>query len=312
MARSNKKIALIVAGGTTLAEKNYLKVERESDLEKWIAEIPELSIMAEVEPLFLCGEDHQVGIDLWQNLSRLIFDNLGKYQGFIVTSPMEEILINSLAVSFAIKNLNKPVVFTSSQLGRDNKPIGLGIKAHLIDALQVATMDLPAVGLMLSNKYIRAVRATESSDPAVGPFSCPDESFLAKVDFGVSLSDRIRPPKGEPFLANNFGRVLLFKYYPGLSFEKFDARAFDGLMVNALAGRAFDERLAGELSGLARPALAFHPSWLEEIKKENILTITGITKMTALVKFMWALGQTKEPQKLQKIMQEDICQEFLA
>ena len=97
---------------------------------------------------------------------------------------------------------------------------GLGVKANLINAVQIATMDIPAVGLMFGNRCLRAVKAQRSAVYSLNIFTSADDTYLAKIDFGISPSEKVQLPTHESILKNSFEQnVSLVKYYPGMSFD---------------------------------------------------------------------------------------------
>jgi L-asparaginase len=66
--------------------------------------------------------------EMWIKLAQIIENNYEKYDGFVVLHGSDTMAYSASALSFMLENLNKPVVFTGSQLpmgmirtdGRDN------------------------------------------------------------------------------------------------------------------------------------------------------------------------------------------------
>ena len=98
----------MLAGGTTLAEQDKHVVNSAEDVEGWIKKLPELSIMGQVDSVFICGEeDHARGPQLWQRLASEVFKRYADYDGIIIPNSPHDMLYNAVALSFAFKNLNK-------------------------------------------------------------------------------------------------------------------------------------------------------------------------------------------------------------
>ncbi|MCX6785866.1 MAG: asparaginase domain-containing protein [Candidatus Komeilibacteria bacterium] len=320
----SKKIYLLLAGGTILSEDDAFCVEKEADMEKWLNRMPELKIMADLIPVFICGETSGLrGPALWQKLSAEIFSRLDSAEGFIVTSGLSNILYNAISVSFGILNLNKPVVFTGSQLPVVKKelvgpkkatPAGLGIKANLINAMQMASMDFGGSVLIFGNRCLRAVRSVHSAVYSLNVFNSLDDSYLAKIDFGVTFGENLSLPVQPPVLKNQFAdKVVELKYYPGLDFECLSslAKTATGLMLNVSNLEFFSKEFAAKLKTLPVPVLAFDHLFVPGYNVKNIIECSGQTKATALVKFSWALGQTADQAEIRRLMNSEFCHEFL-
>ena len=325
MARvKNKKICLLLAGGTILSEKDKESVKKKEDIAGWVARMPELLIMGELEPVFVYGEEEAPsGKELWQKLAQEIFFRLNNYDGFIITSRVDEILFTAISASFAITNLNKPVVFTGSQLPLVDKELvsnkkksfgGLGVKSNLINAVQVATMDFPAVGLMFGNSFLRAVKARRSAVYDLNIFASVDGKYLAKIDFGISPQERVEKPAGQPFLRDKFDdNIAQIKYFPGfkMSKMKMDFSKAHGLLVGSLPIEPFSNEFLKELTGLKMPVVVHNRFYVPRLNRNNIIEMSNISKEAALVKFMWALGQTNDIAQIRSMMLNQSCGEFI-
>lgn len=324
MKIKNKKICLLVAGGTVLSEKDLSAVETGSDLGNWLLKMPELSIMADVEPVFICGEKSPFkGIELWQKIAGEIYSRLNQSAGFIVTSSVNDVLYNALAASFAIENINKPIIFTGSQLPIINKELiekkrkvfgGLGIKANLINAVQIATMDIPAVGIMFGNRCIRAVRAQRSAIYSLNVFTSVDDSYLAKIDFGVSPAEKNQPSAQKPILKDKFEQnVFLIKYFSGMSFDTLKSllETSRGLVIEGSPIEGFAKEFLNGLKKLKIPVVVYNNFFVQKLRAENIIEISNMTLETTLIKFMWALGQSGNVFEIRELMYEQFCNEFI-
>jgi len=324
MKFKNKKIYLLLAGGTTLSENEPITVENESEVRDWFLKMPELNIMAEVEPVFICGETSSLaGIKLWQKIAKEIYGRLSEADGFIVTSRSHELLFNALALSFAILNLNKPVVFTGSQLPVLAKDLveqkkgafgGLGIKANLINAVQLATMTLPAVGLIFGNRCLRPAKAQRTGVYSLNIFSSVDQTYLATIDFGVSPEPKLVLPKEKPVLKDKFEpKVVALRYYPGMDFGLIKNLALGGrgLFIESLTLAPLPKEFLQGLAALKMPVVIFNRFYVPPLPQPELMGIFNLTKEAALVKFIWALGQSAEPSVVRSLMFKEYCSEFI-
>ncbi len=313
-----------MAGGTALSEQDRHLVNSAQDIEGWLKKLPELAIMGAVEPVFICGEeDHSHGPALWQQLAAEVFKRYNDFDGFIITNAPHDLQYNAIALSFALQNLNKPVVFTGSPLSVVDKRMaeikkfplsGLGIRANLINAVQIATMPFGAVGIIFGKFCLRAVRAQRTELGSLNIFTGQDESYLAKIDFSFSLFEPFIPPSRPVELKNNFSaNVLSIDYYPGLDFElvRQAALGVDGLLVKGLPLEPFEKKFLAALKKLTLPVLVYNRFYIPPLNGDNLIEVFNLTKETALVKFIWALGQTKDFSEIRKLMAAELCGEFL-
>jgi L-asparaginase len=127
------------------------------------------------------------------------------------------------AVSFMLENLNKPVVFTGSQL-----PIGdlrTDAKENLITAIQIAALQkrnrsvVQEVCLYFEYKLYRANRTTKVSAEHFEAFDSPNYPPL--IISGVHLlvnQELLFKPRKKPLKVhhNLVTEILLLKMYPGI------------------------------------------------------------------------------------------------
>jgi len=318
MKIKGKRLVLLFAGGTALADGDSTVVEKPADMRVWLDKMPALDIMAKIEPIFICGESEALsGRELWAKISQAVYQHLPSADGFIVISSLNNILYNAIAVAFALPNINKPVIFTGSlwSLGNELTDIqkkGLGLKADLVNVAQIATMNLPAVGLMLGNRCLSPFKARKGAAGAKDIFSSLDEKYLANIDFGISLVEKMADKNVRPQLKSLFdNKVVSIRYYPGFDFSclKDLASSVSGLFIE---GETLPEDFFAQLKKIKKPVLCYNCLVSSQSGAENIMAVSNMTRETALVKFMWALGQSFDPPKVKEIINTEYCGEFLA
>ena len=118
MKSKSKKICLLFAGGTTVLDKDIRgsTVYGPGDIPGWLALAPEVSLMAQIEPVFVAADNELIGAPLWQKISQEIYRRLNDFDGFVVLTGVESVLYSGIALSFALKNIGLPVILTSSQI----------------------------------------------------------------------------------------------------------------------------------------------------------------------------------------------------
>ncbi|MBU1130967.1 asparaginase [Patescibacteria group bacterium] len=320
MKSKNKKIVLLLAGGTTLNEQDIggSSVHQEKDIQSWLNQIAEISLMAEIEPVFICGEENKLkGIELWQKISRLIYEKADKADGFVIVAGLEAILNLGIALSFALRNLNKAIILTSSQISREVIELsdwqekkkksygGLGVKANLINSVQTVNLGLPAAALMFGNRIIRPVKAKRIQRFGLNLFESADGSYLGKIDFGISLTEKLPIKNQRVELNDKFqDKIQIINYLPGIDFNEAMDNQAKGIIIRDLPNlRLLD------VNQRSSPILVYSP-FMHGTKtaSDNIIVVDDLTWETAVVKFMWALGQGGN---VGILMKHELCNEFI-
>ena len=103
----------------------------------------------------------------WDRLAALIEENYETYDGFVILHGTDTMGFSASALSFMLENLQKPIVFTGSQL-----PLGLlrtDGKENLVTSIQIAAEKqndvavVPEVCIYFENKLYRGNRTSKYS-----------------------------------------------------------------------------------------------------------------------------------------------------
>lgn len=229
MKTAKSTILLLYTGGTIGMVKDSLTGALKAfDFKKLLDNIPELHLLdCEIATVSLKEpiDSSNMNIQHWQNIASLIEENYIKYDGFVILHGSDTMSYSASALSFMLENLNKPVVFTGSQL-----PIGdlrTDAKENLITAIQIASLQekgkpsIKEVCLYFEYKLYRGNRTTKISAEHFNAFSSPNFPDLAesgvhlKVNEGVLLKQINR--KKVSFNKNFDDNVLVLKIFPGIN-----------------------------------------------------------------------------------------------
>lgn len=328
MSSKNHNICLLFCGGSSIiTDDGILTVQQEGDMKKWLAAMPELGLIANIDPVFVYGGDaSEIEPGLWQRLAREIHTRIDQYDGFVVTHGIDTIIYTAAMQSFMLAQLPKPIIFTGSPLAQDAESTNhdltgmmssyktLGVKANLINAVQVATMNIAEVAIMFGNRLIRATETVKSDTASFNFFDAnSDAGLLGKVDFGIKLFDRVRKrAKRAGTLSDRVDEhVCLYQLVPGVQASQLQAmieRGCHGIMVRSFNTNLFPqsfEKVLAEAYQKGIPVVAHNPYALDlKKKKREYILINDLTFETAFVKFMWVLGQTNDLGKIRLMMWE--------
>lgn len=290
-------------------------------LNEWLAQMPEVSIIAEIEPVFVFGKSSvNITPEIWIKLAQEIRQRIDKFAGFVVIHGVGNVLFTSTALSFLLQNLTRPVIFTGSQFASvsEQDPRRTGIRANLINAIQVATFDLTEVCLMLGNKLLRANQSEMITEESLNIFSAPANGVLGRIDFSIRIFEKVvRRNKGKIKSFDELSsKVEIVHLEPMLDLKTLAKRVADkeGIIVNSGDYHRLPEDLIFLFEKITRDVPVV--IWSKNIKAEiigpkNILIVNNMTWPATVIKFMWVLTQSKSVKKTKELMAHDVAGEII-
>ena len=224
-------ILIIYTGGTIgMKEDPADQTLKPFDFGQIMEEVPELRKFAcridsyTFDPLI---DSSDVEPSMWQALAALIGEKYDDYDGFVVLHGTDTMSYSASALSFMLDDLEKPVVFTGSQL-----PIGrprTDGKENLVSAVEIASAKdseghalVPEVTIFFHSKLMRGNRTTKVSAEDFDAFRSPNFPPLAEAGINIKyLHPLVRYPEvyGKPLKVNTSldTRVSILKVHPGIT-----------------------------------------------------------------------------------------------
>ncbi len=164
--------------------------------------------------------------DVWIELATIIEKNYENYDGFVVLHGSDTMAYTASALSFMLENLNKPVIFTGSQLpmgvvrtdGRENFITSIEIAAAKDDETPV----VPEVCVYFENTLMRANRTIKYSAENFNAYVSGNYPALADVGIYIKynknyiLKPNFKKLKVHKDLEQSVG---ILKLFPGISRE---------------------------------------------------------------------------------------------
>ncbi|WP_262494965.1 MULTISPECIES: asparaginase [Arenibacter] len=225
----NTKILLIYTGGTIGMVKDYesgaLKAFNFKKLIKNIPELNQLDCDIDNISFDVPIDSSDMNIGHWVNIATIIKDNYDVYDGFVVLHGSDTMSYTSSALSYMLENLQKPVIFTGSQL-----PIGdlrTDAKENLITSIQIAALRednrpvIQEVGLYFEYKLYRANRTTKINAEHFEAFA--SLNYPPLIESGVHLKVnkeyliRPNPSKKLKVHLKMDQNVVILKLFPGFN-----------------------------------------------------------------------------------------------
>lgn len=190
-------------------------------------------------------DSSDVNIEFWKNLTHLIEQNYGHYDGFVILHGTDTMSFSASALSFMLGDIEKPVVFTGSQL-----PIGMlrtDGKENLISSIEIAASKdrnghpmVPEVCIYFESQLYRGNRTTKYTAENFRAFRSANYPVLAEVGIHIKFNTAfIRYPEtwGKPLRPTYEldPSVLIIKVIPGMKKELLDALvSIDGIRAIVL------------------------------------------------------------------------------
>ncbi|MCT4582231.1 MAG: asparaginase [Flavobacteriales bacterium] len=273
------KILIIYTGGTigmiTDVETGALKP---FDFNQISEEVPELKkIPYQLETLFFKEpiDSSNVTPETWVKIAGLIEENYESYDGFVVLHGSDTMAYSASALSFMLRNLNKPVVFTGSQL-----PIGVirtDGKENLVTAIEIAGAKkngkpiVPEVSVYFEYKLYRGNRTTKLNAEHFEAFASFDYPILANAGIKIDYNENkiLKSREAALQIYRNFDtNVAILTLFPGIS-QEFVRHFFNTPNLRGVVLQTFG-------SGNALSKQWFLDELLRAIRKK--ITILNITQ----------------------------------
>ncbi len=161
----------------------------------------------------------------WIHIASVIEDNYQDFDGFVILHGSDTMSYTASALSFMLENLQKPVIFTGSQL-----PIGdlrTDAKENLITSIQIAALQIDTIPqikevcLYFEYKLYRANRTTKINAEHFEAFASLNYPPLAISGVHLEINQQAlwNPDVSENFYVHKelVSDVLLIKMFPGIT-----------------------------------------------------------------------------------------------
>ena len=228
---ANKPNILIVyTGGTIGMIKDYKTGALKAfDFSRIIDKIPELEHLdCEIESISFDEpiDSSNMNTEYYINIVEIIEANYTNFDGFVILTGSDTMAYTSSAISFMIENLQKPVIFTGSQL-----PIGdlrTDAKENLITSIEIAASRrnnkpiISEVCLYFEYKLYRANRTTKISAEQFEAFASKNYPALAESGVHLNFNENVLlefiPVDQQLIIRKKLvADVVILKLFPGIT-----------------------------------------------------------------------------------------------
>jgi glutamyl-tRNA(Gln) amidotransferase subunit D len=353
MSHKKPLIDLIITGGTLSSSLDVKTggvkfLTTPENLFKFYPEIFELADIRIINPFMTWSEN--MNYSHWQKIAKLVVKSLNdeSVKGVIVTHGTDFLHYTGAALSFMIKNVNKPVALTYSQRSTDRA--SSDAELNLYCAAKYALSDIAEVALVghgnMDDEYCFAMPGTKTRKMHTSrrdAFRVVNDKSIAKIfrdkiEILKEYNKRKTGKEAKAELEDSFEeKVTLVKFYPGQNPEilnHYFKEGYKGIVVEfAGIGQVLTE---GEnnwvpvLKNLIDKGMivcaasqtifgTLNPFVYEagrRLEKAGVIYLKDMLSETGFVKLGWVLGKLKEEKKkitkeeVEKIMLNNISGEF--
>ena len=326
-----KKLMILSTGGTiacTQTEDGLIPTLSADDI---LAYVPDAVKLGKIETKTILNLDSSnIQPEEWRLIAKAVFDCLPDYDGIVILHGTDTMAYTASMLSFMLRNVDKPVVITGSQL-----PVGhpnTDAKANLRDAMITAASGIPGVVVVFDQQILLGCRVAKVRTTSQNAFESINRLPVGRVRFGrVRLIDPPQQPKGKPALDDAIEpNVFLLKLIPGTRPEVFDDIArlgYRGVVIegfglgglhclrrNLLEG--IQNLMDANVAVLLTTQCRYEPSDPTVYETGRLALELGIlqaydmTSECAVTKLMWVLAHATTPEEVRRMMYTSFCGEI--
>ena len=152
---------------------------------------------------------------VWDEIARVIYEEYDHYEGFVLIHGTDTMAYTASAVSFALQNISKPVVFTGAQI--PGHFLESDARHNLINALRVAAYPTEGVMVLFGDKIIRGVRSSKASHTKLNAFDSVNYPKIGQVGTKLEFFHEIERTKEKPQFFPGFeSQIVSLSLIPGM------------------------------------------------------------------------------------------------
>ncbi|KON31848.1 MAG: hypothetical protein AC479_08210 [miscellaneous Crenarchaeota group-6 archaeon AD8-1] len=336
------KVAILSTGGTIASRVDYRTGAVRSALSAsdLYGVVPELSDIARVETeiVFSLYSENITQLH-WSQIAKKIEEHIQQgVNGVVVAHGTDTMAYTAAALSFALQNLPVPVILVGAQRSSDRPSSDAAL--NLLGAVQTACKApfaevVIAMHDNLSDNLIglnRGTKVRKCHTSRRDTFKPVNSSAIAKVNNNkiIMLSNQFvkRDTKRKLILKPKFSEnVALIKFYPGFNPKIIDWQVKNGAKGLILEGTGLGhvskycfESIKDAIANEVIVGLSSQCIWGRvnmnvydtgrDLLNMGVIPLEDMLPETALVKLMWILGQTSDPEEAKYLLTTNIVGEI--
>jgi glutamyl-tRNA(Gln) amidotransferase subunit D len=336
------RIVIMSTGGTIASRVDYRTGAVRSALSAsdLYGVVPELSDLAQVDTQILFSlYSENITSEHWATMAKTIAHHIEHgAKGVVVAHGTDTMAYTAAALSFALQNLPVPVIVVGAQRSSDRPSSDAA--TNLIGAVKaaayapfaevaIAMHETVADTSIVFNRGTKVRKCHTSRRDTFKPINASPIARITDSQITMLITEyKKRDPAAKLVLKPDFTeKVALVKFHPGLDPSVIDfyvQKGFKGILLEGsglghVSKYCFDSIKKAVTKGVL-VALASQCIWGRvnmnvydtgrDLLSIGVIPTEDMFPETALVKLMWALGQTNDLQQAKELFQTNIAQEY--
>ena len=178
-----KKILLIATGGTIASSESSEGLTPSIDVKTLLTYIPEIESICHLEGISVMRVDStNMNPKLMARIAETIAQNYDAYDGFVIAHGTDTMAYSAAGITYMLKNLAKPVVFTGSQIPIE--ALYTDAKKNLSDAIRFACEGIRGVYVAFDGIVINGTHAMKIKTRSSDAFKSINFPVIAEIKLG--------------------------------------------------------------------------------------------------------------------------------
>lgn len=328
-----KKILLIATGGTIASAESEDGLTPSIDVKQLLSYIPEIDSICQLEGVSIMSVDStNMNPALMVNIAEAVKEYYEEYDGFVISHGTDTMAYTAAAMTYMLRNLEKPVVLTGSQIPIE--ALYTDAKKNLSDAIRFACEDIVGVYVAFGGSIISGVHAMKIKTRSADAFESVNfpviaEIKLGKITYNQALTYGDHWEKLRVQITGEFSvetklcqEIFVLKIFPGIGTEIFDfiRDNYKGVIIESFGIGGIpnvDHDIVSKVHELVEAGLAvvittqciYEGIDLEiyevgqKLAKQNAIVAGDMTTEALTMKLMWALGNYENICDIKKYME---------
>jgi len=308
-----KNILLIATGGTIACSSSDEGLTPSANVNELLSYIPHIKEKCKLSGISIMNIDStNMNPELMMNIAKAIKEYRDNYDGFVVAHGTDTMGYTAAALVYMLKNFNKPVVITGSQLPMEAEYTDA--KKNLSDAIIYACEGRAGVYVAFDGCIINGAHARKVKTRSYDAFESVNYPVVAHIkhsrithneavqgDYNKSDNSGI-----EPELCSD---VMLIKLFPGIDNKIFEfiKGHYKGVVIESFGIGGIpniDNNIVEEIHKLIEAGVAVVVTTQcnyegvdldiyevgKKLAKENVIIAADMTTEAVVMKLMWSLA----------------------
>ncbi|MCM1991653.1 asparaginase [Oceanirhabdus seepicola] len=326
-----KKILLIATGGTIACSDEGKGLTPHYNIDDLLERVPGVKDLCHITGKHILNIDStNMNPKFWVDMAQTVYDNYNDYDGFVITHGTDTMAYTSSALTYMLKNINKPVVITGAQYSIEE--FGTDARQNLSDAIRFALEDIAGVFIAFDGMIINGTRAMKVKTKSLDAFKSVNYPYISRIKYGkiyydndIHKNHQLKSDAELIFESSLCTNVLVLKLFPGIDPKIFDfiKKEYKGVIIESfgIGGIPFENfDITSKVKELidSGVAVVVTTQCLEEgvdleiyevgkeLARNKIIYANDMNTEAIVAKLMWTLGKSENIDEVKKLIETPV------